>query len=187
MTGFDDAAARTALLERLGQENAALSERLARLEYEAMMLELRSGAAFSVRLRFGARRAAASPAVASASALLAAETSGLAPIFVPLGKTAWVPNPARLPVFGVALVDQGEQALAETLLPLLAEHHRRPFCRFVFLLDSFRAVPFLGRYGFAMHRLDGRALADQIAPLAARFGLAEVRSGVGAQLLWKRG
>jgi hypothetical protein len=176
-----------ALLEKLTRQNTEHGERLALLEFQNLLRELESGRAFDLEIDLP--EDFAPPDSIQSRQFSAAARGGdyrdLKPLDVPLGRVASVSDPTQLPVFGIYCPDGPKAELARDFFRLLSEHHRQPFARMVFICETLVAVPFLGRYGFAIHHLNAETLDDVMPDLEKKFAISEVRALADAQLLWQ--
>lgn len=170
------------VLRELTEELTIVGPRLASYDYRAFCNELRSGKAFALDLRFGAR--ATAPFVPPKAPEIGAEDWGLPEMSLPLGRIAWAESPERLPPTALWLPDSPPEKLAATLLNFASEHHRDPFLRPLFLCESFQAIPILSRYGFAALQCREADLLLFIETLAPRFGLSQLRHAVSGERLW---
>ena len=163
-----------ATIRRLEAENDALRLRSARHEFRQMEQELTAPDPFRLDVA-GGDQGVRNPFVPFATDFTAA------PLPVPTGSIQPEALPADLPV--IAVYDDGlaGRQLAAALLGLLKTQYRAPFARLVFLCSSFEAVPFLGRYGFAVEHIGGAEPASTLARLHLRYRVTQIRSaGTGA-------
>ena len=164
----------TSEVKRLEAENEALRRRSARHEFRQLEQELLAPDPFRLDVMAGAKEGA-KPVLPAASEGLAA------PLPVPDGSIQPEPLPPDLPVIAVYDDGLGGRQLAAALLGLLKTQYRAPFARLVFLCSSFEAVPFLGRYGFAVEHIGGVEPALGLERLHRRYGVRQIRSaGTGA-------
>ena len=164
-----------ATLRRLEAENAALRQRSARHEFRQMERELTAPDPFRLDLMADHATGPRAPALPLVTEVMAA------PLPVPAGAIQPEALPEGLPV--IAVHDDGLAGphLAAALLGLLKTQYRAPFARLVFLCSSFEAVPFLGRYGFAVEHIGTVDPASVLPRLHRRYGVRQIRSaGTGA-------
>jgi len=181
-TSPDPIATSPANLRQLARDNQEMGSRLAHLEFQAMMRELSNPNLFDLRLDFPN-----DPGPWLVPPVLTEDLSSqrLPLLNVTLGKTAWVNDPASLPVIAMFVPDTDSLTLREALGALLTVHYNRPFARFVFLCESLRPVPFLGRYQLTYEHLGKLPPAVAAKRLRLRFGVQQIRNLVSGQLLWR--
>lgn len=172
------------ILQRYGIERHDLGERLARHEFQIFRSEILGKDPFALEIELemqgdpdpsdvlpellpGYRRPVGQPALP-----------------VPLGRIAWVKRPEDLPVAGIWIEAMPGPALARLLLALLTEHHRKPFARLVFLCRELSPIHVLGRYGFICHHIAELSPARVATVMAARYGMAQIRTLDGGRKLW---
>jgi hypothetical protein len=110
------------------------------------------------------------------------EYSGLPPMNVPLGQIAWTDN--ELPVLGIHLGEITGIDLKHAMLSLLSEHHRKPFCKFIFLCQNLNILPFLGRYQFAYQYKQQEWLSSDYIHLKHRYAMKQVRNIADGKTIW---
>jgi hypothetical protein len=181
-TSPDPIATSPATLRQLARDNQEMGSRLAHLEFQAMIRELRNPNLFDLRLDFPN-----DPGPWLDSPMLTEDPSSqrMPQLNVTLGKIAWVYDPASLPVIAIFVPDTDSLKLRETLEALLTAHHTHPFARFVFLCESLRPVPFLGRFELTYEHLGKLVPVDVARRLRLRFGVQQIRNLVSGQLLWR--
>ena len=181
-TSPDPIATSPATLRQLARENQEMGARLAQLEFQAMMRDLSNPHLFDLRIDFPN-----DPGPWLIPPVLTEDPSSqrLPRLNVTLGKTAWVHDPASLPVLAMFVPDTDSLTLREALGSLLTVHYTRPFARFVFLCESLRPVPFLGRYELTYEHLGKLPPAVAAQRLRLRFGVEQIRDLVSGQLLWR--
>ena len=168
------------LLRKVGNHRDEIGERLARHEFMALQRELRSGLAFNFEIDLGGAPVAIHGEQSDGEVF----KKGLPVLPVPLGRIAWVSNATSMPVIGILLETVSDQELASQLLGLLSEHHRAPFAKLLFIARDFKAIPLLGRYGFAYHVTTDQNLDHVGRGLNKRFGMQQIRSLQTQAQLW---
>lgn len=167
-------------IAKLDRENEVLRARLSRHEFRKMERELASEDVF--RLDVHASAVDTPPALA-----VPAIGDALLPrLPVPSGSIQRERLSHRLPA--VAIHDGGlrGRALALALTGLFKAQYRAPFARLVFLCSSFDAVPFLGRYGYAVEHLGQTDPVTQLSRLQRRYGVTQIRSIGSGELIAER-
>jgi len=155
--------------------------RLAQLEFAEMKKELSDPALFDLMIDFPKTETLDAPFLPS----IFDQYSGqyLPKLNVPLGRISWCADPNSLPVIGIHCRDQRSSILQSALLDLLKTNHANPFARFVFVCESIRPIPFLGRYGFAYEYL-GRQPFEMVSDrLVARYDIVEIRDLIDGRVL----
>ena len=171
------------LLRRLARENRAMGPRLAELEFRDMLAELSDPKLFDLEIDFPGDPASLPPAP---KPLTDDPFSRLLPrLDLTLGKIAWVENPRDLPAMGIYCPDTPGDVLRDALRGLMTEHHSKPFARLVFLCESFRPIPFLGRYGLTYEHLGAIPVAQAAARLYRRFGIVQMRDILTGGPIWR--
>lgn len=171
------------LVRRLMRENRSLGSKLAGHEFRRMLKELSNPALFGLELDFPGEKLAAAPVLPSIEDDPVSRR--LPALNVPLGSIVWVEAASELPVLGIHVPDLPAEDLRIALRALMTAHASDPFARFFFLCESFKPIPFLGRYGFAYDYIGQTPLKDAAARAARRHGIREARSVVGTKILWK--
>jgi hypothetical protein len=173
-----------ASLRRLVREHKVMGPRLAQLEFRELLSDLDNPGLFDLAIDYPA--AATVPRPLEPVLVDDPVFRRLPRLAVPLGKVAWLEDPESLPVMGIMCGPTSRDGFRADLRTLFAAQNSKPFARFVFLCETLRPIPFFGRYGFAYEYLGGRPDADGIARLAARYGMAEIRTLDGADLVWSQ-
>ncbi|MCU4652079.1 hypothetical protein N8I71_04515 [Roseibacterium sp. SDUM158016] len=170
-------------LRRLEQDNDDLRGKLARHEFRQMQQELTSEDPFRLDV-LGPQ------ATAPGDVMLPDVDDVLLPrLPVPAGTIARDLLSPDLPVIAVHDDGLSGRPLAAALMGLLKTQYDKPFARLVFLCSGFEAVPFLGRYGFAVEQV-GRADPATLLPrLRRRYGVVQIRSVGSGDLIarWQGG
>ena len=159
-----------ATIRRLEAENAALRQRAARHEFRQMERELMAPEPFRLDVTEAEKAGAQAPVLCLRAEVLAG------PLPVPAGSIQPGTLPESLPAIAVHDDGLSGHQLAAALLGLLKTQYRAPFARLVFLCSSFEAVPFLGRYGFAVEHIGPVDPAPALARLHRRYGVSQIRS-----------
>jgi len=169
------------VLRRLARDNREMGRRLARHEFRVMSAELKNPNLFELSIDFGS---------VDPGTVLAAKTISDDPIAaimprlnVTLGRIAWVETPADLPVMGLFVPDAPARMLTAALIEFMTSHHAAPFVRPVFLCQTLRPIPFLGRYGFTYDVLGDAPLESAAERLRLRYGMQQIRDLVSGDLL----
>ena len=175
-------AARANLLLKLNSERKLDAERLAKHEYRVLLADLDAdGLLFPKRVdqplgQHGFHRPDART--------YRATHAGLPPLSVPLGTIATSDQPADLPALGLLIKDETADALKRALRGFFGEHHSKPFCRPVFLVDRLDILPFFRRFEFAAYAEKSGWDADAISMIKQRHSLAQVRDLIsGTEIL----
>lgn len=172
------------LVRRLVRENRAMGKQLAQHEFKRMSGELSNPSLFMLELDFPGETPIEAPLIPSIIDDPIARK--LPRINVNTGSILSVENPETLQPMGIHIPDIPPEQLRPALRALMTAHVTEPFARFVFLCDTFRPIPFLGRYKFVYEYL-GRTPIPQAAERAAfRYGITEVRSIVGSRPVWSK-
>ncbi|SFS22247.1 hypothetical protein [Yoonia litorea] len=172
------------LVRRLLRENRTMGTQLAQYEFRRMSGELSNPTLFMLELDFPGETPVASPVLPS---VVGDPVSRKLPLLnVNTGSVLVVENPEALPPMGIHIPDLPPEELRPALRALMTAHVSDPFARFVFLCDTFKPIPFLGRYKFVYEYLGETALAAAAERASVRFGISEVRSLVGTQVLWRK-
>ena len=171
------------MVRRLMRENNRMGRQLAEHEMRRMLGELSNETLFGLELDFPGETPAEPPILPSIVDDPVARR--LPKINVTTGTIVWSTNPADLPPLGILIPDCPPEELRTALRALMLAHSTEPFARFVFLCETFRPIPFLGRYKFVYEYI-GKAKLDKVAERAAlRYGINEVRSVIGTKLVWE--
>jgi hypothetical protein len=179
----DNLKASPGLVRRLLRENRTMGLQLAAHEFRRMLGELSNPSLFMLELDFPGEEPAASPDIP----LIIDDPIArkLPQINVNTGSIVAVQNPESLPPMGIHIPDIPPEEMRTALRALMTAHASEPFARFVFLCNTFRPIPFLGRYKFVYEYLGSTPIARAAERAHLRFGIVEVRSLVGTELLWK--
>lgn len=171
-----------AVLQRLARENKEMGQRLAQLEFHKLQEELANPDLFDIQIDFPG-----DPAPTLVPPLLSEQpiSEHLPRLNVTLGKIAWDSTPEKLPVIGIFCPDVESTVLRSALGALLSVHYTQPFARFVFLCETLRPIPFLGRYQLTYEHLGKTRPIDASRRLNLRFGVREIRHLVTGNLLWR--
>lgn len=170
-------------IAELERKNEDLRARLSKHEFRKMERELASEDVF--RLDIHASRIDAEPETA-----LPAATDALLPrLPVPSGSIQRERLSHQLPVIAIHDGELRGRALAVALMGLFKAQYRAPFARLVFLCSSFDAVPFLGRYGYAVEHIGKTDPVTLLGRLQRRYGVTQIRSIGSGELLaeWSGG
>lgn len=171
-------------VRRIMRENGIMGKQLAEHEFKRMLGELANPSLFMLELDFPGETPVETPDVPSIIDDPIARK--LPKINANIGSILWVPNPDALQPMGIHIPDIPPEELRPALRALMTAHATDPFARFVFLCDSFRPIPFLGRYKFVYEYL-GKTSVERAAERAAyRFGITEVRSLIGTSSVWRK-
>ena len=172
------------MVRRLLRENRTMGVQLASHEFRRMLTELSNPSLFMFELDFPGE----TPAPASDIPMIVDDpiAQNLPRLNVNIGSIVSVQNPNSLPPIGIHIPDAPPDELRPALRALMTAHATEPFARFVFLCDSYRPIPFLGRYNFVYEYLGATPLERAAERAALRFGIKEVRSLVGTRQLWTR-
>ncbi|MEM9320656.1 MAG: hypothetical protein AAGA70_16860 [Pseudomonadota bacterium] len=164
-----------ALIRLLEQENEALRLKSARHEFRQIARELTSAEPFGLAIDLPQQDDPEDLNFPpSADALLPT-------LPVPAGSIQPEALAPDLPVVAVYDDELSGRQLAAALLGLLKTQYRAPFARLLFLCSSFEAVPFLGRYGYAIDHIGRSDPAEALTRLHRRYGVSQIRSvGTGA-------
>jgi hypothetical protein len=169
----DLVAASPGLVRRLLRENQQMGQRLAQYEFGKMQKELGNKELFDLEIQFPGIAPARTPRIPPVT--LDPVARRLPAINVPLGSIAWVQNPQTLPVLGIFVPDCPQATLRKALHGLLIAHATEPFARMVFICESLRPIPFLGRYKFAYEYIGATALAEVAERMALRYAITQIR------------
>lgn len=162
-------------LRELELDNAALRLKLARHEFRQMERELTSAHPFKLDITTDQRQAVSDVVVPDIDDIT------LPHLPVPMGSICVDNTATDLPVIGVHDDGLTGSPLAAALMGLMTTQYQSPFARLIFLCSGFDAVPFLGRYGFAMEQTGGADPASVLGRLNRRYGATQIRSlGSGA-------
>lgn len=165
-----------------------LRQRLAEMEFRAARYELALHS-------FDTRPPDASPTESQGSVgilqsdfereLLEMEALGLPQLAVSIGALAASERPEELPAIGILVTADIGEGLEISLLRLLEEHHNKPFARLLFLCQRLDVLPFLGRYGFAYCEVTNPPDPNELAVIARKFGIEQVRHLSDGSLVWR--
>ncbi len=172
-----------AIVRKLLRDNQDLGRKLAQHEYNTLTAELGSANVFDLSIDFPNDPA---PDIDLPGLDSAVELAQLPRLDIPLGTVAWHHAPETLPIVGIFCPDAKPDDIRAGLGALVAIHHSKPFARFLFLCESLRLVPLLGRYEFAYEFLGTRTPFEFGERLNHRFGMTEIRDLVTSQLIWKQ-
>lgn len=172
-----------ALVRRLTRDNKTMGPRLAHLEFQNLSSELDQEALFDLSLDFPEEQWGAAAPLANVSATPIGVH--LPRLNVTLGRTAWSADPADLPVVGILVKDQDSAILRGALKTLLRKHYIEPFARYVFLCETMRPIPFLGRYEFTYEYLGPLHPLEAVQRLSRRYGMVQLRDLTTGVALWK--
>ena len=170
------------LVRRLLRENRTLGVQLAAHEFRRMMAELSNPTLFMLELDFPGETSVPAPDIPLITEDPIARK--LPRINVNTGSIVSVQNPESLTPMGIHIPDIPPEELRPALRALMTAHATEPFARFVFLCESYRPIPFLGRYKFVYEYLGATPLDRAAERAALRFGIKEVRSLLGTRKLW---
>lgn len=166
-----------AVIRRLVLENEALRMKSARHEFRQLQAELSAPEPFKLDV------ALAEPAQPGDVAVPGLAVPPGPPLPVPEGSIQPEPLAPDLPIMAVYDDRLQDRQLAAALLGLLKTQYHAPIARLVFLCSSFEALPFLGRYGYAVEHIGQTEPDLALARLHMRFGVTQIRSlGTGALL-----
>lgn len=171
------------VIRRLARDNYQMGRRLAQFEFREMQAELSNPALFDLKIDFPESSDKSAPDLPTLA--LPPVSRRLPVLRVSLGKIAWAEDPEALPCLGIYIPDMAGDKLATGLNAFLSAHHYRPFCRPVFICQTMRPVPFLGRYGFVYEYLGRHRLVDFAARMHQRFGMAQLRALTSAEVIWR--
>lgn len=157
---------------------------LAAHEFRRMIAELSNPSLFKLELDFPGEEPAVSPDIP----LIIDDPIArkLPRINVNTGSIVSVQNPESLRPIGIYIPESPPEELRTALRALMTAHATEPFARFVFLCDTFRPIPFLGRYKFVYEYLGSTPIEHAAERASLRYGITEIRSLVGAVCLWNR-
>ena len=180
----DNLKASPGLVRRLLRENRTMGKQLAAYEFRRMMAELSNADLFMLELDFPGEE----PAVAPDIPLIVEDPIArkLPQLNVNTGSIVSVQNPDSLVPMGIYVPDVSPAELRPALRALMTAHATEPFARFVFLCDTFRPIPFLGRYQFVYEYLGAVPLVRAAERASLRYGIQEVRSLIGTSQLWSK-
>jgi hypothetical protein len=153
---------------------------LAKLSYLALAAQIRDGSFYYQHME-GVQKQPPQPAYQNLIPFK--HETNAAPLNLPLGQIAYSETEALLPRVGILVRDVGASELARPLLALLSEHHRSPFGKILFLLESLELAPFLGRYGFAIHHTAKAEISTFSARWSAEYGIGEIRCLLSGEAL----
>jgi hypothetical protein len=171
------------VVRRLARDNYQMGTRLAQFEFREMQAELDNPALFDLKIDFPDQSDSFAPDLTT---LALPPMSRRLPILrVSLGKTAWAEDPEALPSLGMYVPDLPGDHLRAGLRGFFVAHHARPFCRPVFICETMRPVPFLGRYGFVCEYLGRHRLEIFTERIHQRFGINQLRALTTGELLWR--
>ena len=173
------------LVRRLLRENRTMGKQLATYEFRRMLTELSNPSLFMLELDFPGETPVEAPAIPSIIDDPIARK--LPKINVNTGSILSVQNPDGLVPMGILIPDIPPEELRPALRALMTAHATEPFARFVFLCQTYRPIPFLGRYQFVYEYLGVTPVERAAERAALRYGITEVRSLVGTRQIWKLG
>lgn len=171
-------------VRRILRENQSMGKQLAAHEFKRMLGELSNPSLFMLELDFPGETPVEAPIVPSIIDDPIARK--LPRINVNTGSILSVQNPESLPSLGIHIPDIAPDELRPALRALMTAHVTDPFARFVFFCDTFRPIPFLGRYKFVYEYLGNTRIAHAAARASFRYGITEVRSLVGTTAVWSK-
>lgn len=143
------ATTRANLLLKLNDRRKLDAERLAKHEYRALLADLDAEGLLFPTSRdqelglHGFRHP--DPKIYNAM------HAGFPALSIPLGSIATSDQPADLPGVGLLIKEAPPHILTRALINFLGEHHRKPFCRPLFLVERFDILPFFRRFEFAAY------------------------------------
>lgn len=112
---------------------------------------------------------------------------GMPKLNVPLGKIFWTKAANDLPVIGLVIPkDARPPDLIAGFGAFATAQHSAPFCRPVFVTQRLDILPFLGRYGFALHHQWPPITETDFGYLSHRHDLTQGRDLLDGTLIWKR-
>lgn len=112
---------------------------------------------------------------------------GLPKLNVPLGRIFWATVTRDLPVIGLVIPNQAQpRDLIAGFGAFATAQHSDPFCRPIFVTQRLDILPFLGRYGFAIHHQWRPVTPRDFDYLANRYDLGQARGLLDGTLIWKR-
>lgn len=160
----------------------ALEQAAARAAYADISADLASLKATGPCAQIPADRILSSAGVARAG-LVASR-----PLEVPLGTITYARPGPRKPVVGMRLHTADTRDWPDFLAAFLAEHHRAPVLRPIFLVPDLTLVPLLGRYGFACHILNETTGSEMdFNYLLMRYDMRQVRLVSDGTVIWEIG
>lgn len=172
------------LIGRLTRENQAIGSRLAQLEFQNLNSELDRTDLFELDLDFPEKQMAKPVMVPNISATPIAPH--MPALNVTLGKTAWSSEPHSLPVVGVLVRALDSAQLRSALRALLRKHYIDPFARYVFLCETMRPIPFLGRYEFTYEFVGHQDPLEIAQRMRRRYDMVQLRDLASGEALWKK-
>ncbi|WP_282092542.1 hypothetical protein [Epibacterium ulvae] len=173
-----------ALLRRLTHDNKTMGPRLAQLEFQNLSQELDQPGLFDLALDFPTIPPEV-PQTFMPNIALTPVAAHLPALNVTLGRTAWVEDPDDLPVVGIWIGDLGSTTLRPALKALLRKHYITPFARYVFLCETMRVIPFLGRYDFSYDYIGPASPLEAVKRLQIRYAMVQMRDLASGAALWK--
>lgn len=173
----------SSLVRRLTRENKSMGPRLAQLEFQNLSSELDQDGLFDLALDFPIEAWGQPAKLPNISATPMGVH--LPSLNVTLGRTAWSTDPASLPVVGILVKDQDSAVLRAALLTLLRKHYVEPFARYVFLCETMRPIPFLGRYEFTYEYLGAQHPLEAAPRMRLRYDMVQLRDLTTGEALWK--
>jgi hypothetical protein len=183
-TKQDNVSVSPGLVRRLLRENRTMGKQLADHEFKRMLGELSNPSLFTLELDFPGETPVEPPIIPS---IIDDPISRKLPrINVNTGSILSAENPEALKPMGIHIPDIPPEQLRPALRALMTAHVTEPFARFVFLCDTFRPIPFLGRYKFVYEYLGQTPIARAAERAAFRYGISEVRSVVGTRPVWTK-
>lgn len=181
----DNLNASPGLVRRLLRENRAMGMQLASYEFRRMLTELSNPSLFMLELDFPGETPVEAPDIPMINDDPIARK--LPQINVNTGSIVSVQNPDSLVPMGILIPDIPPEDLRPALHALMTAHATEPFARFVFLCQTYRPIPFLGRYKFVYEYLGVTPIERAAERAALRYGIKEVRSLVGTRRMWPSG
>ena len=172
------------LVRRLLRENQTMGKQLAEHEFKRMLGELSNPSLFMFELDFPGETPVEAPIIPSIIDDPIARKLPL--INVNTGSILSVRNPDALQPLGIHIPNISPEELRPALRALLTANVTDPFARFVFFCDTFRPIPFLGRYEFVYEYLGNTPIARAAERASYRYGITEVRSLVGTTSVWSK-
>ncbi|UZD89581.1 hypothetical protein [Cognatishimia activa] len=173
----------SSLLRRLTRENKTMGPRLAQLEFQNLSKELDQDDLFDLALDFPNDKMA--DPLTPPNISMTPFADHLPSLNVTLGRTAWSPDAAALPVVGVLVRNVESSVLRPALKALLRKHYIEPFARYVFLCEVMRPIPFLGRYEFTYEYIGQQKPLEIAQRMRRRYGMVQLRDLTSGQALWK--
>ena len=180
-TEADPLSVSPAQIRQMVRDQHEMGAKLAQYEFRAMMRELADPTVFELEIDFPNPPA---PSFRPTLMTNGPEIRRLPQLNVQLGAVAWHTNPQDLPTVGIFIPVAESDVLREALQSLITAHYTKPFARFVFLCESLRVVPILGRHQFTFEYLGTMPPSEAAMRLRYRFGIREILNLVTGNRLW---